>query len=91
MEDILKEILAELKEHSTILKEHSTILKEQSTILKEHSTILKEHSTELNNIKKSVQTLEIDMAEVKDTINKYVFTDIAKLEKRLEILEKKVG
>jgi len=31
------------------------------------------------------------MTEVKDTINKYVFTDIAKLEKRLEILEKKVG
>ena len=84
MEEILKEILAVLKEHSTILQEHSTILTE-------HSTILKEHSTELRDIKKSVKTLEMDMSEVKDAINIYVFTDIAKLEKRLEILEKKVG
>lgn len=59
--------------------------------LKEILAVLKEHTTELRGIKKSVKTLEKDVAEIKDTINKYVFTDVAKLEKRIEVLEKKVG
>jgi len=66
-------------------------LKEILVVLKEHSVLLIDHSTELRDIKKSVRTLEKDVAEVKDTINKCVFSDIAKLEKRLEVLEKKVG
>lgn len=59
--EILKEILAELKEHSVILKDHSTKLR----------------------------TISVNISDIQTTIHKYVFADIARLEKRVEVLEKK--
>jgi len=60
------------------------ILKEILAELKGHSVILKEHSAELRSIKK-------DVSEIQTTIHKYLFADIARLEKRVEILEEKAG
>jgi len=53
-------------------------------ILKEILAELKGHSTELRNIR-------VDISEIQTTIHKYVFADIARLEKRVETLEKKAG
>jgi septal ring factor EnvC (AmiA/AmiB activator) len=74
--EILKEILAELKEHSKELQE-----------IKQHN---KNIDKSINNMDKSIKNIEKDVAEIKHTINNHVYVDIAKLEKRIEALEKKV-
>jgi predicted nucleic acid-binding Zn-ribbon protein len=59
---------------------------------------IKKSVAELGGIKKSVGNLEKNMSELRDDvsdikyiINQGVFVDIKKLEKRIEVLEEKVG
>lgn len=55
--EILKEILAELKGHSAILQEHSAILQD-------HSVILNELKTDMKEVKRKVGSIEEQTANL---------------------------
>ena len=69
---ILKDIHAEVKDHSTKLDEHTKILKDHSTKLDEHTKILKDHSTKLDEHTKKLDDIRRDIRDIKEGLRRLI-------------------
>ncbi|PKM79598.1 MAG: hypothetical protein CVU88_05395, partial [Firmicutes bacterium HGW-Firmicutes-13] len=67
----------------------SNVTQELKDIKISVNTLESNVTQELKDIKISVKNLESDVTEIKSTINNWVYADIARLEKRIEALERK--
>ncbi|MCL5982109.1 MAG: hypothetical protein M1571_06325 [Firmicutes bacterium] len=87
--DLLAAILHELKEMKTSVnrleKGQEALVMGQGTLAKGLETLVMGQE----NLIKQVTAIKKDVAEIKYVVNQEVFSDIARLEKRIERLEQK--
>jgi predicted nucleic acid-binding Zn-ribbon protein len=82
-------ILQELRKITETLQEHGQEFKKITETLQEHGQELKKHTEQFKTINKRLETMDKRLENIENIVNKGVYVDIVRLEKRIEALEQK--